>query len=298
MKFELNELKPSGSILRIVLWGANGIAAAILVAGSINLILSFYTPLYPPENAVSVAKASRTPSPSQYPNSDELALVQRNNPSNNTSDTPSNNSLEGVDTEGVKKIEESKLPLEVVGITFGPPGFRAVTLRNLENRTVRTLTVGDVWNQAQIEGINRSEIILLNRKTDRAEVLPLNRSAGVESTDSSDESKNVQSVSRYEVNEAIQSNMNKLLTEVEVKPAFRNGDIAGFTMKSLEGRPGELLKKLGFQGGDVITRVNGEKIDSMDQALKLWTSLRHQKNFNIQILRNGEQKSLEYQLTR
>ncbi len=295
------DLKPPAFVLRILLWGANGVVAALLITGAINLTLSFYAPLHPPKKTVSASTAQASPSLSsnQYTPVEELSLVRTNTVARESgSDTSPDDPLENVDTEGVEKIEESKLPLEVVGITYGPPGFRSVTLRNLESRKVRTVSTGDVWNQARIEGIRRSEIIIRNRDTDRTEILPLNRSAGVKTTSSSDNSSKAQSVSRYEVNEAIQSNMNNLLSEVEVKPAFRNGDIAGFRMESLEGRPGKLLKKLGFKNGDVITRVNGEKIDGMDQALKLWTSLRHQKNFNIQILRDGEQKSLEYQLTR
>lgn len=301
MEINISDLKPPASVLRIILWGVNGVAAAILIAGAINLALSFYAPLHPPEATASYStvQATQNLSSTQYTPVEELSLVRRNAVTeDNVSDTSPDDPLENVDTGGVEKIEESNLPLEVVGITYGPPGFRSVTLRNLESRNVRTISTGDVWNQARIEVIRRSEIIIRNRDTDRAEILPLNRSAGMETTSSSDNSSKAQSVSRYEVNEAIQSNMNNLLSEIEVKPAFRNGDIAGFSMESLEGRPGELLKKLGFQKGDVITRVNGEKIDGMDQALKLWTSLRHQKNFNIQVLRDGEQKSLEYQLTR
>jgi type II secretion system protein C len=300
MEKEITSYLNSG-LLKLAIWAINGGIVAFLFLGAINLGLAVYTPLHPP-----AIPASDTEKPKQtvrtYAKSSELKLVQKNKPEQSTkTDTTTGDGLGEVDLKSVEKIEESSLPLEVVGIAYGPVGFRMVSLRNLKKRTVKTLTAGASWSGARIREINQSDILITNKSTGKTEVLPLERgnnsssgtlSLGTESTEE------VRAVSRFQVNQAIQSNMDKLLTKVKVVPAFRKGKIIGFKISNFRGRPGKLLKRLGFRPGDVITRVNGKRINEMSQALKLWSSLRYQKDFDIQISRNGKKRSLKYELTR
>lgn len=294
-------------LIRLFMLVANGALGGFLLIGVLQLGLSYAVPLHPaPVNGDQLdLPTANQESPQKLPSVNELSFVQKNKISSgetrsdteSQSDTESESQLGNVDMGSVEKVQESSLPLEVVGISYGPIGFRSVTLRNLKDRKVQTLFRGDRWSNARIEQIRSDEVLLRNTKADRTEILPLERGPGLskESSSSSDRS---QSISRYKVNETIQSNMDNLLADVEVKPAFDQGKILGFRIEGFKGRAGELLEKLGFQPGDVITRVNGKSIDGMDQALKLWSSLKYQKNFDIQVLRNGEKKNFEYQLTR
>lgn len=293
-----NQLSIPPNLIKILIWLMNGVASAFLLLGVFNLVILYFVPLHPGPARPSIERTvSAEVQQDQYVRAGELNLVKRNEPEEDKKQENSKSKLGDVDIESVKKVKKSTLPLEVIGISYGPPGFRAVTLRNLKSRTVRTLLAGETWEEARIQAIRRNEVLLMNKETDQTELLELNRGRSItgKQSETSDET---QKISRYQVNKAIQSNMDKLLTNVEVRPAFQQGKIIGFKIQNFKGRPGKLMENLGFQTDDIISRVNGKKINGMDQALKLWSSLKYQKNFDIQVLRDGERMNFKYQLTR
>ncbi len=294
-------LKPHyRTVLKSLLWLLNGGVTGLLVLGVFHLGISFLIPVSPAQKKPRVQRTSiHHQSSSQLPEPSQLHLASANEPeSGKKAEDRSDSPLGTVDVESVTKVKKSSLPLEIVGISYGSPGFRTVTLRNLKSRKVRTLSVGDSWGQAGIRAIRRLEVQIKNKKSGQLELLRLNRATSSPGGSSGEKKKKARSVSRYQINKAIQSNMDRLLTNVEVTPALKRGQVIGFRIENFQGRPGELLKRLGFQTDDVITRVNGKQIDSMDNALNLWSSLKYQKSFNIQVLRNGKKKNLRYRLTR
>jgi general secretion pathway protein C len=51
---------------------------------------------------------------------------------------------------------------------------------------------------------------------------------------------------------------------------------------------------MGLKSGDIITGVNGKKIESVDDALKLYESLKSSSNVQLQLKRKGRQKTINY----
>jgi general secretion pathway protein C len=212
-------------------------------------------------------------------------------------ETRSDTTLQNLNTDAIQQIQTTSLPVELVGTMEGPRQYRLATLRNLKSRNIRSLAPGETWNNLTLKKIQDGSVILRNRKNSRTEMLRLKRKY-LEKPDKTKSRQDVRKVSRYEINQSIQNNMNNILTSVNPQPVIRNGRIAGIKVAKMEGRPGKLLKKLGFKKNDVIQRVNGEKVDSIEKAMSLWTQLRNKRRVKFTILRNGDKQVLEYSLTR
>lgn len=71
----------------------------------------------------------------------------------------------------------------------------------------------------------------------------------------------------------------------------------GFAIRSI--KPGSLYEKIGLKRGDVIKKVNGKTINTMNDVMNLYRQVGDINNFsniNVEISRNGHQQQLQYQL--
>lgn len=293
-----------------VCWLGGGLLVGAIFMGGVNAYLtqshartgdrlrSLYGPNRPtPDRPEPAPQTNRT-----LPGIDTLDLVTSRTNGASSRDTSVTMTSEAFEEGAVKRIETTALNFELVGTVNGTSMYRYAVVRNLESRTVRHLRPGDAWDDLVLQGVQSEGIMIRNRQSGRREYLPLKRSGESALKDDSksagEASDNARKVSRYQINQAIRNNMNNLLAAVDVQPVLMAGGIHGFQIKDLRGRPGRLLKRLGFKEGDVIQRVNGEKIDSMDQAFQLWSQLNNKKNFRVQIERNGTTKTLDYSMVR
>jgi general secretion pathway protein C len=84
----------------------------------------------------------------------------------------------------------------------------------------------------------------------------------------------------------------KLQSEARVVPHYKDNQYQGFKLVGV--RPGSLYRAIGIRSGDVITAVNGNKIDSPNKALELFEQLKSSSNINVEIERRGQPKTLGY----
>lgn len=52
-------------------------------------------------------------------------------------------------------------------------------------------------------------------------------------------------------------------------------------------RPGSFFKALGFKNGDMVRSINGHALGSMEQTLELYTKLRREKTYTLELERRG-----------
>ncbi len=81
---------------------------------------------------------------------------------------------------------------------------------------------------------------------------------------------------------------------VRIRPHFTNGEPDGLRLTGV--RPGTIFTEIGFRNGDIITGVNGKRIESVDDALQFYTSLKNATNVDLQLRRRGEDKSIRYRV--
>jgi general secretion pathway protein C len=131
---------------------------------------------------------------------------------------------------------------------------------------------------------------------------PIEVPAEVDSADSSEETfdpnvedlgDNKYKIPRATVEHSI-TNLSSLFTQIRAMPNIQNGKTNGFALSEIE--PGSVFDEMGIQEGDVLRNVNGQPITDPAQAMTMLTALRNQTQINIQILRDGEPVTLNYQI--
>lgn len=75
-------------------------------------------------------------------------------------------------------------------------------------------------------------------------------------------------------------------------PYLQNGQFVGFRLRA--GRDRRLLAQLGLQTGDVITAINGARLEDPAQGLALLQDLLHSDQVSVQVLRGGVEIPLTF----
>lgn len=97
-------------------------------------------------------------------------------------------------------------------------------------------------------------------------------------------------VNQAELDSAL-SKLDVLYTEIRAVPNFKDGKVDG--MKILSIKPGSIFSKLGLRRGDVLSKINGQGID-IKNGFQLFTQLREQKQFQLELDRQGTTQAFEY----
>jgi general secretion pathway protein C len=101
------------------------------------------------------------------------------------------------------------------------------------------------------------------------------------------------SIEREEINNSLQ-NINQLMSQVKVRPHFKDGKPDGLLLSHVQ--QNSIFKDMGLQNGDIVKGVNGKEIQSVDDALKFYDNLKSSASVELQIERQGEQLSINYQI--
>lgn len=99
-------------------------------------------------------------------------------------------------------------------------------------------------------------------------------------------------ISQSEVQNAV-ANMGQLYTEIRIVPNAVGNQIQG--MKILSVKQGSLFDKLGLQRGDILERINGMEVD-IKSGFKIFTELKDVKNLSVDLVRQGQKQSFEYEI--
>ena len=89
-------------------------------------------------------------------------------------------------------------------------------------------------------------------------------------------------------------NLDKLGREARVVPNFADGQPNGWKVFSI--RRTSALRQMGIKNNDVLTAVNGHDLSNTEKALEVYGKLQSEKSFSLEVLRNGEPMTLEYEV--
>jgi general secretion pathway protein C len=165
--------------------------------------------------------------------------------------------------------------------------------------------IGDRVKTARLKMILREKVILTVNGKD--EILEMERqstgtsiytrSTRLSSTQKrlsrpSDLSRGI-TLKRADVDNAVKD-ANKLMSQIRIKPYSGKGK-DGFQLSRIAS--GSLFSKMGFKTGDIITGVNGNKLNSMDDVLGLYKELKKADSLSIQRLNQyGKETSVNYNI--
>lgn len=205
-------------------------------------------------------------------------------------------------------IEESTLNVMLLGTAIGPPEDTFAVIEDPTTREQDLYQVGDtVGGEARITKVARCRVVL--QRDGGKEVLeciepderrlPATRRR-VARRNSPATGKGIKKVSRnkYLVDEerveSALANVNRLMTQIRVVPHFKSGGAQGYRVFSVN--PHSIFAKLGLKNGDIIRSINGREILTPGEAYQAYKELRDARDLDLQIVRRGVQKTLNYEI--
>ncbi len=98
-------------------------------------------------------------------------------------------------------------------------------------------------------------------------------------------------VPNAEVEKAFE-NFAGIVNQARVVPHLVDGQPQGFLIRKI--KAGSIFERLGLSNQDIIKSVNGESLTTADQALRLFSLFRNEREINLEIERNEEPLNLSY----
>ncbi len=86
----------------------------------------------------------------------------------------------------------------------------------------------------------------------------------------------------------------RILSDARLYPNMKNGQQEGFTI--LEVKPGGIYEDLGLRNRDILLKINGLELSSPEAAMQTLTALKGMNTVNLDIIRNGTNMTLGYQI--
>ena len=233
-----------------------------------------------------------------------------------------------VDEEMLENLEETSLQLSLLGTVAGDSASARAIILDEKERKQDIYRIGDSVQGAEIRQILRGKIVL--RHGEKDEILTMaeatenppvaaqqntkyrriNRAMRARAARSSEDEAEIEppeepgldngeveeeviSVGRDELQNSI-NNLNDLMTQVRIRPYFRGGKSEGLIVSQIQGD--SIFAKMGLMNGDIIASVNGQPMNSPEEAFQLYNSLNSASQVSIEITRRGQKKMLTYDI--
>lgn len=90
------------------------------------------------------------------------------------------------------------------------------------------------------------------------------------------------------------NSMDKVLTDARLLPYSDGGKVLGFRISEI--KPDGVFSLIGLQNSDVLLKVNNFDIDSPEKGVKLLSGLKGESSLSLEIIRNGQNKRLHYEI--
>lgn len=215
---------------------------------------------------------------------------------------PTNEVTKEAVTIDVENLTETRLRLKLWGTVSG--GGETVSWAIIEDQATRKQDlygVGDTVQGAVLKLVLRDRVVVSYKGRD--EVLMMEKDKGARSTAGPSSSVNRTrgarasfitkkvNLKRETINDAMM-NINTLMKDVRIRPHFRNGQPDGMAVSGI--KSGSIFRKMGIRNGDIIIGVDGQKIESVDDAMSLYGNLKSATEIQLEIKRMGQIQIIEY----
>ena len=196
--------------------------------------------------------------------------------------------------EHEESLEPTTLKIALLGTVAGDQRNAIAVIQDKTKRQQDIYRVDDTIQGAVIKTIERGKVIL--RVGDRDEILLME-----EPTESAPPSRTKRSgarrrpkaitLNRGEVEQSL-NDINKLLTQVRIRPHFKDGTADGIIINRI--KPNSLFARLGLKNGDIVQGVNGRDITSPDDVMEFYENLKSGSQISLQLSRRGKIETINY----
>lgn len=195
-------------------------------------------------------------------------------------------------------LEATQLPLTLLGTAASDdPGLSWAAIEDRESQQSLVLSIGDgVRNQAKVLRIERKRVVLDEGGALRELALDEPEGTAVAVAPPSPQARanpprrpprappqaEAQAPSPApEIPAAATRTPAQLFQDARILPKYAEGQMVGVQVSSI--KPGGLFEKMGLQDGDVITELNGVRIDSPEQSAKILLEFTKSDSFTVQV---------------
>lgn len=202
----------------------------------------------------------------------------------------------------VDKLKQTRLNLKLWGTVTGTAEKAYAVIEDKSKNRQGLYHKGDAIQNATIKMILRKKVVLRVNGEDEILVMEDEKDQSAR-VDTAGHRRDRQSyayaggdqvrVDRNEINSAL-NNINQLMQQVRVRPHFKNGKPNGLILTHI--RNNSIFNELGLKSGDIVKGVNGQEIESVDDALKFYNNLKSSSSVQLQIERRGQEKSISYEI--
>ncbi|MBP8305286.1 MAG: PDZ domain-containing protein, partial [Phycisphaerae bacterium] len=192
------------------------------------------------------------------------------------------------------------LGLALVGTVSGDPRVARAILQDTGTKTAAVYKVGDKVAGATIEAISRDEIVLQYQGRRgilrRAEAVaqPSSQASAASGPAGAAGSHGSATGAPADTDGPARESVQQLMDRGKVTALVKDGQVEGIQIHDLDHIPG--ARQLGLVEGDVIQTVNGQRLTHMQKAFQVLKKARSQERIEIELLRNGQAKTLSLDL--
>lgn len=205
-----------------------------------------------------------------------------------------------VDLEG---MEPTDLNLKLWGTVTGETKNAYAVIEDLKERRQDLFRAGDTIQNATVKLILREKVVLnVGGKDEILEIEKMEANTGRRSvgyrppigpTTAFNSRPQRITLNRSQIEDAMQ-NVTDLMGQIKVRPHFEDGRPDGLQLSSI--KPRSIFRRMGLRNGDIITGVDGQQIESVDDALKFYENIRSAANMTVDIKRRGRPRTIEYNI--
>lgn len=198
----------------------------------------------------------------------------------------------------------SNLPLSLMGtIVHSNPAKSIANIEVKSKNQVLPFVVGrDIEGIASLVSVERGKAIIRNTNNGRLEFIEMKIQGQKLAFQSSrptggggevaQVAPNKFEIKRSDLNRYL-SDMQNVLQQASMSPRRNaSGEIECFRFNAIQ--PGSIYTQLGMQTGDCISKVNGIKIESPQQAMQMYGEMRTAAQINITYERDGREQESSY----
>jgi len=192
------------------------------------------------------------------------------------------------------------LNIALMGTIVGEPRLTKAIIRTPLG--AETFRVGDIVAGATIVAINPTEVTVLYQGNEVSLTIGDGLFADTGAPQLSFKSVEELAPDRYSVSVeafiqelADPSVAQELLSHARIVTHADEGQVRGLRVEQLP--DSRLTDIFGLQDGDVILAINGTKVESPWQALRLLNQLLQESNLTVQVVRGGSVRELHYELS-
>ena len=196
----------------------------------------------------------------------------------------------------IETMKQTELKLKLWGTVTGDKDKIYAVIEDSKDKKQNLYRIGDTAQNAILKKILREKVILnvdgkdeiLEMEEMRSTGRPLKKFASQRSQISKSKT-----LKRSHIVNAVK-NINQLMKQIKIRPHFEDGKPDGLSLSGI--RPNSIFRKMGLRNGDVLVGVEGKTIESVDDVLGLYESLKTSSSVKIEIKRRGQLQPIDFNI--